>query len=142
VTSARIAVAPDATLPTRLKDVLSRRFGTDYRIIACDSPASGLDQLRELSQAGVFYGADMPQARTMGNLDVVVLGGGNSAGQAAAHLNDGGARVTAVVRGPTPASSMSDYLIRGDLRQPYHPNLPQHQISCPIRTIGTSLRLR
>jgi thioredoxin reductase (NADPH) len=48
----------------------------------------------------------------MGNLDVVVLGGGNSAGQAAAHLADAGARVTIVVRGPRLASSMSDYLIK------------------------------
>jgi thioredoxin reductase (NADPH) len=62
--------------------------------------------------AGVFYGADVSQAQTMGNLDVVVLGGGNSAGQAAAHLADAGAWVTIVVRGPTLASSMSDYLIR------------------------------
>jgi thioredoxin reductase (NADPH) len=62
--------------------------------------------------AGVFYGADVSQAQTMKNLDVVVLGGGNSAGQAAAHLADAGARVTIVVRGPMLAKSMSDYLIK------------------------------
>jgi thioredoxin reductase (NADPH) len=62
--------------------------------------------------AGVFYGTDISQAQTMGNLDVVVLGGGNSAGQAAAHLADAGARVTIVVRGPSLASSMSDYLVK------------------------------
>jgi thioredoxin reductase (NADPH) len=59
---------------------------------------------------GVFYGASASEARVMGALDVVVLGGGNSAGQAAAHLAAGGARVTIVVRGQTLATTMSDYL--------------------------------
>jgi thioredoxin reductase (NADPH) len=79
--------------------------GVDYRRL--DVP-----DVDRLVGAGVFYGADVSQAQTMGHLDVVVLGGGNSAGQAAAHLADAGARVTIVVRGPTLASSMSDYLIK------------------------------
>ena len=52
MTSALIAVASDATLRTRLKDALSRRFGADFRINACDSPTSGLDQLREPRHVG------------------------------------------------------------------------------------------
>lgn len=79
--------------------------GVEYRRL-------GVPTVDRLVGAGVFYGADSSQARTMGNLDVVVLGGGNSAGQAAAHLANAGARVTIVVRGPTLASTMSDYLIK------------------------------
>ena len=48
----------------------------------------------------------------MGGLDVFVLGGGNAAGQAAAHLANAGARVTVLVRGASLAASMSDYLVR------------------------------
>lgn len=48
----------------------------------------------------------------MGGLDVYVVGAGNSAGQAAAHLASAGARVSVVVRGASLASSMSDYLVR------------------------------
>jgi thioredoxin reductase (NADPH) len=62
--------------------------------------------------AGVFYGAAVSQARSMGGLDVFVLGGGNSAGQAAVHLAQAGARVSVVIRGPTLAATMSDYLRR------------------------------
>jgi thioredoxin reductase (NADPH) len=62
--------------------------------------------------AGVFYGAAVSEARSMGGLDVVVLGGGNSAGQAAAHLGGAGARVTIVIRGETLETTMSEYLRR------------------------------
>jgi len=41
-----------------------------------------------------------------------VLGGGNPAGQAAAHLANGGAQVTVLVRGASLATTMSDYLVR------------------------------
>jgi thioredoxin reductase (NADPH) len=72
----------------------------------------GVPAVDALVGAGVFYGADMSETRSMGDLNVFVLGGGNSAGQSAAHLAEGGAQVTVLVRGETLASSMSDYLIR------------------------------
>jgi thioredoxin reductase (NADPH) len=72
----------------------------------------GVPGVDALVGAGVFYGADMSETRSMGGLNVFVLGGGNSAGQAAAHLANDGAYVTVLVRGATLASSMSDYLIR------------------------------
>src|SRR5205823_8676009 len=62
--------------------------------------------------AGVFYGAAMSETSSMGGLEVFVLGGGNSAGQAAAHLANGGAHVSVLVRGTSLTSTMSDYLVR------------------------------
>ena len=72
----------------------------------------GIPSVDSLVDAGVFYGAAVSEAQSMDGLDVFVLGGGNSAGQAAAHLADAGARVTILVRGASLTSSMSDYLIR------------------------------
>ncbi len=71
----------------------------------------GVPAVDALVGMGVFYGAGASEARTMGGLDVYVLGGGNSAGQSAAHLASAGARVTVLVRGESVASSMSDYLV-------------------------------
>lgn len=72
----------------------------------------GVPAVDALVGAGVFYGAAPSEARSMGGLEVFVLGGGNSAGQAAAHLASAGAHVTVLVRGASLAASMSDYLMR------------------------------
>jgi thioredoxin reductase (NADPH) len=72
----------------------------------------GIDSVDALVGAGVFYGAAASEVKTMGDLDVLVVGAGNSAGQAAAHLASAGARVTVLVRGDSLAKSMSDYLVR------------------------------
>jgi thioredoxin reductase (NADPH) len=58
----------------------------------------------------VFYGASPADARQFSGGRVYVAGGGNSAGQAAVHLSRYAADVKLVVRGPTLATSMSDYL--------------------------------
>jgi thioredoxin reductase (NADPH) len=72
----------------------------------------GVPAVDALVGVGVFYGAAMSEVQSMGDLDVFVLGAGNSAGQAAAHLASAGARVTVLVRGTSLAASMSDYLVR------------------------------
>ena len=72
----------------------------------------GVAAVDALVGTGVFYGAGAAEARTMGGLEVYVLGGGNSAGQSAAHLASAGARVTVLVRGESVATSMSDYLVQ------------------------------
>ena len=72
----------------------------------------GVPAVDALVGAGVFYGASASDARSMAGLSVFVLGGGNSAGQAAAHLAAGGAHVTIVIRAASLATSMSDYLLR------------------------------
>jgi thioredoxin reductase (NADPH) len=70
----------------------------------------GVPALERLVGAGVFYGASVSEARTLTDGRAFVVGGGNSAGQAAMHLSRYAASVTVVVRGRTLASSMSEYL--------------------------------
>jgi thioredoxin reductase (NADPH) len=72
----------------------------------------GIPALDELTGAGVFYGAAASEARAMKDRHVFVVGGANSAGQAAIHLARYAAQVTLLVRGPSLADSMSEYLIR------------------------------
>jgi thioredoxin reductase (NADPH) len=60
----------------------------------------------------VFYGAGVSEAPAMRGRDVFVIGGGNSAGQAAMHLAKWARQVTIVVRSESLAPTMSDYLIR------------------------------
>ncbi len=61
---------------------------------------------------GVFYGPAVAEAPFMADQPVMVVGGGNSAGQAAVHLAKYASEVTLLVRGAALAKSMSDYLIR------------------------------
>jgi thioredoxin reductase (NADPH) len=61
---------------------------------------------------GVFYGAATTEAGALAGQAVFIVGGGNSAGQAAVHLARYAAQVTVVVRGSSLAASMSDYLIK------------------------------
>ena len=72
----------------------------------------GIPRLEAFSGVGVFYGAAVTEAEAMSGQDVLVVGGGNSAGQAAVHLAKLAQRVTLVVRGTSLAASMSDYLIK------------------------------
>src|ERR1700730_9446389 len=69
---------------------------------------AGIDSL---TGRGVFYGSAMTTAREMDREDVVVVGGGNSAGQAALHLAQFARTVTIVVRRDTLQQTMSQYLI-------------------------------
>ena len=86
-------------------------LATDVSYRAINNP-----ELDRYQGAGVFYGAATSQASVITGQDVVVVGGGNSAGQAASVLADHARRVTVLVRGGALADSMSDYLIR-TLRQ-------------------------
>ena len=63
------------------------------------------------SGAGVFYGGPASEAPAMVDRDVFVVGGANSAGQAALHLADYARRVTIVVRADSLAVGMSHYLV-------------------------------
>jgi thioredoxin reductase (NADPH) len=71
----------------------------------------GIPSLDRLIGAGVFYGAATSEAKAMKNREVFVVGGANSAGQAAVHLARYAAKVTVLVRGQSLAEGMSDYLI-------------------------------
>lgn len=68
--------------------------------------------LEAFQGTGVFYGAAISEAQAMEGQDVYIVGGANSAGQAAMHLSKYAAQVTLLVRGNSLAASMSDYLVR------------------------------
>jgi thioredoxin reductase (NADPH) len=72
----------------------------------------GIPELEERIGVGVYYGAATTEAEAVTGLDVCVVGGGNSAGQAALKLAQHAKHVCVLVRGPSLAESMSDYLIR------------------------------
>ena len=69
-------------------------------------------ELEALNGVGVFYGAATTEAPAMKGREVYVVGGANSAGQAALHLSKYAARVTLLVRGGSLTTGMSDYLVR------------------------------
>ena len=79
-----------------------------------------VEPLEELVGIGVYYGAAMTAAREMEDQDVFVVGGGNSAGQAAVHLSRFARSVTIVVRRPDLAETMSPVPDRRDRVQPAH----------------------
>ena len=78
--------------------------GVTYRRI-------GIESLDTLVGYGVHYGAAMTASREMEGADVIVVGGGNSAGQAAVHLARFARSVTIMVRRPDLAATMSHYLV-------------------------------
>ena len=79
--------------------------GMDWRRLAVE----GLD---ELVGRGVYYGAGRSEAAECGSEEVIVVGAGNSAGQAVLNLAQAGARVTMLVRGDELGQTMSEYLVR------------------------------
>lgn len=78
--------------------------GVNYRTL----DAKGLSNF---TGAGVYYGAANTEANACKGQDVYVVGGGNSAGQAAMYLSNFAANVYIMVRKPDLSSSMSQYLI-------------------------------
>lgn len=79
-----------------------------------------VEPLEQLVGNGVFYGAAMTAAREMEDQDVFVVGGGNSAGQAAVHLSRFARSVTILVRRPSLSETMSQYLV-GEIE--YNPRI-------------------
>ena len=87
--------------------------GVDYRqlqISGCwDNPDDGAGNY---IGRGVYYGASVSDSSECAGEDVYIVGGANSAGQAAMYMSREAKSVTLLVRGPTLASSMSYYLIQ------------------------------
>jgi len=78
--------------------------GVSYRMLDCPG-------LEEHTGQGVFYGAAATEANSCTDQDVYVVGGANSAGQAAMNFSRHASRVVMLVRGPSLTASMSHYLI-------------------------------
>ena len=78
--------------------------GVSYRQLQ----AKGIEQL---TGAGVYYGAAMSEGESIRGQDVYIVGGANSAGQAAMYFSRFAEKVTMLVRGESLSSSMSQYLI-------------------------------
>lgn len=78
--------------------------GVDYRKLETKG-------VPDFTGAGIYYGAAMTEAAAFRDCEVYVVGGGNSAGQAAMHLSKFAANVTIVIRRKDLTSTMSAYLI-------------------------------
>ncbi|MFH9708996.1 FAD-dependent oxidoreductase [Streptomyces luteogriseus] len=79
--------------------------GVSYRQLA----APGCE---DLTGCGLYYGSALTEAPSCQDQDVYIVGGANSAGQAAMYLSRGAKSVTLLVRGPSLSASMSHYLIQ------------------------------
>jgi thioredoxin reductase (NADPH) len=106
--------------------------GVSYRQL--DAPG-----FAELTGAGVYYGAALTEARSCVNQRIVIIGGANSAGQAAVFFSSYAGSVTILVRGAGLEKSMSHYLIEQIAALP---NVTVRTDSSPIAAEGEEGRLR
>lgn len=97
-----IETSDDTRVPARAIVIAT---GAQYRRLP-------LENLSQFEGAGVYYGATHLEAQLCGGEEVIVVGGGNSAGQAAVFLAQTARRVYVLVRSAGLAQSMSRYLIR------------------------------
>src|ERR687885_198851 len=87
-----------------------------------------LENLSRFEGTGVYYGATFVESQLCGGEEVIVVGGGNSAGQAAVFLAQTAKRVYMLVRSAGLAASMSRYLIRRIENSPTITLRPQTEI--------------
>jgi thioredoxin reductase (NADPH) len=95
--------------------------GAEYRKLP-------LENLARFEDAGIYYGATFVEAQLCGGQDVIVVGGSNSAGQAAVFLARTASRVYMLVRSEGLAQSMSRYLIRRIEETPNIEVLPHTEV--------------
>lgn len=116
---AEIAIPTDISRLDCGQNPLVLEFGDGGRttasalVIASGARYRRLDvpNLREFEGRGIWYWASPIEARLCRQENIVLVGGGNSAGQAAVFLRDYAAKVWLLVRGPSLSESMSQYLI-------------------------------
>jgi thioredoxin reductase (NADPH) len=117
---AQLMVAKGATRLDCARTPYSLDIGADERISArtvvvatgAEYRRLPLDGITRLEGAGVYYGATFIEAKLCRGEEVIVVGGGNSAGQAAVFLAQHAKRVHMVIRAGGLAETMSRYLIR------------------------------
>jgi thioredoxin reductase (NADPH) len=106
----RLVVTLDASGPVRARAVVLAT-GASYRRL-------GVPSLEALTNSGVYYGGPTSEAGGFTGADVFIVGGANSAGQAAIHLARYARRVTLVVRAESLRVGMSEYLVQQVERTP------------------------
>ena len=117
---AEIAIAQGATRLTCDRTPYAVELGHEERIRAraiviatgAEYRRLPLDNLSQFEGAGVYYGATFVEAQLCGGEEVIVVGGGNSAGQAAVFLARTARLVHVLVRSSGLADTMSRYLVR------------------------------
>jgi thioredoxin reductase (NADPH) len=117
-----IELADQSEIPTRAVIIAT---GARYRRL-------DVEDLDRFEGAGVYYAATDLEARMCAGSPVVVVGGGNSAGQAAIYLAQQGSRVSIVIRRGGLADTMSEYLISridADDRITVHPHTEVRALS-------------
>jgi thioredoxin reductase (NADPH) len=103
---------PDGTHVVHLTDGATVRSRTVVLAAGASWRRLGVPEVDAFSGRGVFYGAPVSEAAAMRGRRVFLVGGGNSAGQAAVHLARYADRVTVLVRRSTLVETMSDYLVK------------------------------
>ena len=97
-----IEIEGGATVPARTVIIAT---GAEYRKLP-------LENLQRFEGNGVYYGATFLEAQLCGDEEVIIVGGGNAAGQAAVFLSQTAKEVHVVIRSGRLADTMSRYLIR------------------------------
>ena len=119
-----VLIGDGESVPARTVVIAS---GAQYRKLQ-------LENLSQFEGAGVYYGATHLEAQLCGGEEVIVVGGGNSAGQAAVFLAQTTRRVYMLVRSDGLAKTMSRYLIR---RIEETPNIELHTNTEVVALEGT-----
>src|SRR5258708_7147470 len=102
---------PDGELSLTLADTRRLRARTVVIASGARYRRPAVSRFSEFEGPGVWYWASTIEAKMCAQTEVVLVGGGNSAGQAAVFLAGHAAKVFMLVRGPSLAASMSRYLI-------------------------------
>jgi thioredoxin reductase (NADPH) len=139
---AKLAIASGAVrlhcdrMPYRVEVEGGGSFSARVIVIATGAQYRKLElaNLERFEGAGVYYGATFLEAQRCAEDDVIVVGGGNSAGQAAMYLAQTSRHVHILIRGESLAASMSNYLIR---RIEESPNVTLHTGSEIVELCGS-----
>ena len=116
---AQIAIANGATCLTCARRPYAIEIGDDRTPARAVIIATGaeyrrlaIENLAQFEGAGIYYGATFVEAQLCGGDEVIVVGGGNSAGQAAVFLSQTAKKVHMVIRAAGLSDTMSRYLVR------------------------------